>query len=95
MGKSKWGVRITGQAKKAPKSLQKKTFNSFLALLIQLEDGPNKSEWPHFGELKGKKGLFHCHIERGRPTYVACWRADKKNRVIEVYYVGTHEKAPY
>jgi hypothetical protein len=36
-----------------------------------------------------------CHLKKGRPTYVACWTVDKKNKVIEVYYAGTHEKAPY
>jgi hypothetical protein len=38
----------------------------------------------------------HCHLIKGRPTYVACWEVkDPKNKILEVYYVGTHEKAPY
>jgi len=28
-------------------------------------------------------------------TYVACWRVYKREKLIEVYYAGTHEKAPY
>jgi hypothetical protein len=39
---------------------------------------------------------YHCHLKAGRPTYVACWELiDKKIRILEVYYVGTREKAPY
>jgi hypothetical protein len=46
--------------------------------------------------MKGADNEYHCHIEKGRPTYVVCWRiADKNKKNIEVYYAGTHEKAPY
>ena len=38
----------------------------------------------------------HCHIKKGRPTYVAVWEEmDGAIQLIEVTYVGTHEKAPY
>ena len=38
----------------------------------------------------------HCHLIKGRPTYVCCWAIiNKQKKIIEVYYVGTHEKAPY
>ncbi len=56
------------------------------------------SQWPNFSKLQGKqdKYLYHCHLIKGRPTYVACWKiTNKKLRKIEVYYVGTHENAPY
>jgi len=34
--------------------------------------------------------------QRGSPTYVAVWRVgDKAKKIIEVTYVGTHEKAEY
>ncbi len=54
-------------------------------------------QWPNFGKLFEKKeDKYHCHLIKGRPTYVACWKVvDKNTRQIEVYYVGTHEKAPY
>jgi hypothetical protein len=91
---SKWDVTLAGQAKKAPRDLPKKTALAFFALLEDLErSGPNQPTWPHYSKLKD--AIYHCHIERGRPTYVACWRADKKQKSIEVYYAGTHEKAPY
>ena len=34
----------------------------------------------------------HCHLTY---HYVACWRHERKTIVIEVYYVGSREDAPY
>ena len=67
-------------------------------LLIDLATkGPAVPNWPNYGKLQGKKGdKRHCHLQKGKPTYVCCWEViNKKQKVIEVYYVGTHEKAPY
>ena len=65
----------------------------FLVLDLQ-KRGPQLPGWPHFSSLETDN--FHCHLHRGKPTYVACWRIiDKKTKHIEVYYVGTHEGAPY
>ena len=51
-------------------------------------------QWPNFGKLSDTK--YHCHLVKGKPTYVACWEIINKSlRKIEVYYVGTHEIAPY
>lgn len=91
----KWEVGLKGQAKKASKNLPKKTHDTFMLLLFDLEKGPIKHNWPNYSALKGVVGHYHCHIEKGRPTYVACWTADKKTKTIEVYYAGTHEQAPY
>jgi len=62
--------------------------------------GPYRSNWKNFGPLhKGKgipEGAFHCHLKKGKPTFVACWQIiSKKEKTIEVFYVGTHENAPY
>lgn len=43
---------------------------------------------------KGKSSFHHCHLRKGKPTYVACWAVTNENK-IEVFYVGTHEGAPY
>lgn len=56
--------------------------------------GPTIGNWPNFSKLS--KVEFHCHLKKGKPTYVACWEVvNKKIKLIEVCYVGTHEKAPY
>ena len=60
------------------------------------KEGPYRSNWPNYSPLKGTDGVFHCHFKKGTPTYVACWKIkDKTIEVMEVVYVGTHEKAPY
>lgn len=61
-------------------------------LVIEIEvSGPIRGNWPNYGKLS--KNEHHCHLKKGKPTYVACWRVS--NNKVEVYYVGTHEKAPY
>lgn len=88
--------------KSADKQATKLSQNVLLMLHLLLEDlankGPALPVWPNYGKLRGKKNIDrrHCHLQKGKPTYVCCWEViDKKRKVIEVYYVGTHEKAPY
>ena len=89
----KWKVELSGKAKKADNHLSINAYKAFLQLLIDLKNGPEVPNWPNYGKLGG--AIYHCHLKKGRPTYVACWTVDKKNKIIEVYYAGTHEKAPY
>jgi hypothetical protein len=49
---------------------------------------------PNFSALSDNR--YHCHLKKGRPTFVAIWEVmDKEIKLIEVIYAGTHEKAPY
>lgn len=59
--------------------------------------GPmNRGRWSNYGPLLGQKSRYHCHLKKGRPTYVACWEViSTESKIAEVYYVGTHENAPY
>lgn len=70
--------------------------SAFIALIAELEFGPDVT-WPNYGKLKTQKNrdFRHCHLKKGHPTWVVCWQVFKKSKRIEVYYVGTHEKAPY
>jgi len=90
-----WTVNISGKTEKGitrlPLAVQKA-----LALLMQdIEDsGPVRGDWPNYAKLTF--GRHHCHLKKGRPTYVAVWEERSGQlRLIEVTYVGTHEKAPY
>ena len=90
-----WLVR---QKKSVLKSIQKLpvvVLDTLDFLIGELEnDGPYRHGWPNYGKLGGEK--YHCHLKKGKPTYVACWEIlDKNSKIMEVYYVGTHEKAPY
>lgn len=97
----KWQVFLTTAASKQKKKLPPNVLESLANLIGDLEqDGPIQKEWSHYSPLgKGKDiplNAHHCHIKNGRPTYVVCWLVrDKKIHIIEVYYVGTHENAPY
>ena len=60
-------------------------------LLVDLEElGVLLPHWKNFGSLQN--GCYHCHLSY---KWVACWKWEKKSIVIEVYYVGSREKAPY
>ena len=68
-----WRAGLTKKAKQLdslPKVIQQK----FDLLAKEMEvSGPLRSNWPNFSPLKGQEGQrFHCHIKKGRPTYVAC-----------------------
>lgn len=101
---SDWQVDLSRDAKKqykklAASGLKKPSILDVIdALVLDLESkGPNLSDWPHYGIIhKSKKeSYYHCHLRQGRPTYVACWEADEQAKKIEVFYVGSHEDAPY
>ncbi len=72
---------------KLPKNIQF-VFDSLVDDLI--EKGPVRSEWPNFGKLG--KNEYHCHLSY---KWVACWRYEKDSILIEVYYAGSRENAPY
>ena len=73
--------------KKLPDRIQEK----FMALVLDLElKGPVLPEWPNYSKLDDDK--YHCHLSY---KWVACWKHDKKTIIIEVYYAGSRENAPY
>jgi hypothetical protein len=97
MNKS-WVIISSKPADKQTAKLSEKVQLQLRLLVMDLTSlGFAVKAWPNFGKLKGQKGLkFHCHLQKGKPTYVCCWQVlDRKCKIIEVYYVGTHEKAPY
>jgi hypothetical protein len=96
-----WVVNYSTLAKKQKKRLPKTITAQLANLAWDLEHhGPVQRGWSHYGTLKKDKNIpsnaHHCHIKSGRPTYVACWQVfDKTIKFIEIFYVGTHENAPY
>ena len=94
----KWTVKTTKAADKLAARLSERVLLRLGLLFMDLaSQGPAAQDWPNYGMLKGMGGdRRHCHLQRGLPTYVCCWEViDKKRKIIEVYYVGSHEKAPY
>jgi mRNA-degrading endonuclease RelE of RelBE toxin-antitoxin system len=80
--------------KKVIKSLQKLPLSvqqRFQALALDLrEHGPCQYNWPNYSPLH--KNHYHCHLNR---SWVAYWQNRKDDIIVEVYYVGSREKAPY
>ena len=92
-----WTVRFTGKVLKQRDKLPEEIADALLVLWTELcMEGPVQPEWPHYGKLKGRKDEYHCHLNKGRPVYVAVWKVyDKQIRLMEIKYAGTHENAPY
>lgn len=93
-----WRVELTPKAAKQAAKLPERIRNRLDALraLIALE-GPVQPSMAHFGKLKNQRGeIYHCHLNKGRPTYVVVWQVKGSVAIlVEVTYVGTHENAPY
>jgi mRNA-degrading endonuclease RelE of RelBE toxin-antitoxin system len=90
-----WRVEFTSKAAKQYVKLPEQIKVVMDALVIEIQQiGPMRGNWKNYGKLG--PSTHHCHLKAWKPTYVACWEViDKTIRVVEVYYVGTHEKAPY
>ncbi len=90
----KWNVILTGKANKKAEKLPRAVRFALQALMDELAiSGPVRGDWPNYSKLSD--GRHHCHLKKGKPTYVAVWTAEKKTVSVEIVYVGTHEKAPY
>lgn len=90
-----WTVEFSAKAQKGLRKLPARVRKSLALLLADIVDGgPVRGDWPNYGKLA--PGRHHCHLKKGKPTYVAVWEErDGEIRLVEVTYVGTHEKAPY
>jgi hypothetical protein len=98
-GPKTWTVGIVGRAVKQKCKLPVAIVEALEALFLDLRDnGPQRANWPNFGRLHRKKNeeYYHCHLNRGKPRYVAVWRVtDRAIKLMEIRYVGTHEGADY
>jgi mRNA-degrading endonuclease RelE of RelBE toxin-antitoxin system len=90
-----WIVKLTRRAEKQKEKLPEQVKGALVFLLHEIaRNGPVRGDWPNYGKLGPKQ--HHCHIRKGRPTYVAVWEEiSGEIRLVEITYVGTHEKAPY
>ena len=90
-----WTVVFTNKARKQKQRLPLRVQESLFQLVRDIEAaGPVRGDWPNYSKLSA--GEHHCHLKKGKPTYVAIWREDQgKISFVEVIYAGTHEKAPY
>lgn len=80
-----WTVKYSRKAKdqydKLRRSGTKPSINDIINLLVieMVKNGPYRRNWPNYSTLDEEQ--FHCHLKKGKPTYVACWRiVDKINK---------------
>jgi mRNA-degrading endonuclease RelE of RelBE toxin-antitoxin system len=79
--------KVLRNVSKLPPAIQEK----FAVLVLDLrEHGPMPPGWANLSKLTGDN--YHCHLSY---SYVACWRYENGSLLIEVYYVGSREGAPY
>jgi mRNA-degrading endonuclease RelE of RelBE toxin-antitoxin system len=90
-----WIVNFSKKVEKQYDSLPRVVQDRMNLLAAEIETlGPVRGNWKNYSKLGNR--LHHCHIKTGKPTYVAVWEeVDDVIRLVEVQYVGTHEKAPY
>jgi len=90
-----WQVTISRKVEKQLRKLPLNVRQRLFYLLTEIEQsGPVRGNWPNYSKLKDRS--HHCHIKKGKPCYVAIWEETKRTiKLVEVIYVGTHEKAPY
>jgi mRNA-degrading endonuclease RelE of RelBE toxin-antitoxin system len=81
--------KILRNLKKYPKHIQ----TTFADLVLDLEEkGAILPNWNNYSKLKNRDNEYHCHLAY---KWVACWRHEKETIIIEVYYAGSREEAPY
>ena len=81
--------KVLNLIQKMPTLEQKKLVNLIDDLKTK---GPIQTGWNNFSQLG--KNKFHCHLSY---KWVACWKyiEDEEIKIIEVYYAGSRENAPY
>lgn len=79
---------ILKNLKKMPLSIKQKF--EILVKILRKSGPTGPCNWNNYSKLSKYK--YHCHLSY---HYVACWEYKKETLIIEVYYVGSREKAPY
>lgn len=90
-----WTVKLNKRTVKNIEQLPLRVRDTLFTLMREMEiSGPVRGNWPNYSLMS--HGRHHCHLKKGKPTYVAVWEVNNREiRLIEVIYAGTHEKAPY
>ena len=86
MKKSNWQVSFKRTVEKRLAKLPKHVVFAARALACEIEtSGPLRYNWKNFGKIEGMENCYHCHLKKGKPTYVACWEV--KNKQIKILYL--------
>lgn len=88
----KWQVKFTSKAAKQAGKLPQRERDLLALLVTDLRlRGPVVPDWRNYSKLG--KDTYHCHLSY---KWVACWRVgNDESLIIEIYYAGSRENAPY
>ncbi len=90
-----WQVFFTRKAEMMARGLPDEIHDALFLLKEELEkSGPRSHRGLSMVLSRGRgKKEYHCHLNKGRPRYVAVWLVDDNNeKIIEVCFAGTQEK---
>ena len=92
-----WKVGFSSKAEKQTGKLPDEMRGRLYALKLDIErKGPEQKSWRNYGLIVGAKDVHHCHLNSGRPRYVAVWKVlDREICVIEIMYAGPHGSVDY
>jgi len=87
-----WQVGFSKNAAKRAAKMPVREQEKLQLLLRDLRlNGPILPRWPNYSKLGAHR--YHCHLSY---KWVACWEVkDNRLRLIEIYYAGSREDAPY
>ena len=88
----KYSILISPKAKKSLRRLPADIVERFYLLTRVLEQKGPTGPYMMRNYSKLSATEYHCHLTY---SYVVCWRHEGRNLVVEVYYVGSRESAPY
>ena len=90
-GKKLYTVKISKHTKKMVLKMPLEVQDVFTLLIEDIKTkGAIRTEWSNFSSLG--KNKYHCHLNY---SWVACWYWKKGTFIVEVYYAGSRENAPY
>lgn len=88
---SKYSVIFGKVASKGIASMPLRIRDRLAILVDDIEaNGPHRTNWANYSSLGGNR--HHCHLAY---KWVACWKVENGNAIVEFYYVGSRESAPY
>lgn len=92
-----WKVDFSGKAEKQLRKMPTEIRDRAYALKLDMEyNGPERTSWRNYSLIVGGKDVHHCHLNSGRPRYVAVWKViDREVRIIEIRYTGPHGSVDY
>ena len=86
-----YSVVLTAKTKKMIKKMPVEIQDVFTLLVEDIkQNGAILKNWRNFSALG--KNKYHCHLKY---NWVACWIWEKGTFIVEIYYAGSRENAPY